>query len=176
MFAGTINGAGVLDVMVARAAGQSTLARVMQMVTDAETQRSPAQQFTERFEKVFVPCVFVLAGLLLLAWVVIDEPFSASFYRVMAVPVAASPCALAISVPSAVLSGVARAARFGVLIKGGAALENLGTLAAIAFDKTGPLTEGKASHALPTSSRQSVRPNPNSCAWRSRSSSSATIR
>jgi Cd2+/Zn2+-exporting ATPase len=143
VFAGTINGAGVLEVIVARAAAQSTLARVMQMVTDAETQRSPAQHFTERFEKVFVPCVFVLAGLLLLAWVVIDEPFSASFYRAMAVLVAASPCALAISVPSAVLSGVARAARSGVLIKGGAALENLGTLTAIAFDKTGTLTEGK---------------------------------
>ena len=73
----------------------------------------------------------------------IDEPFTATFYRAMAVLVAASPCALAISVPSAVLSGVARAARGGVLIKGGAALENLGSLTSIAFDKTGTLTEGK---------------------------------
>lgn len=143
VFAGTINGAGVLEVKVARQAGQTTLARVMQMVTEAEAQRSPTQQFTDRFERIFVPCVLALAGLLLLAWVVIDEPFSASFYRAMAVLVAASPCALAISVPSAVLSGVARAARSGVLIKGGAALENLGTLTAVAFDKTGTLTEGK---------------------------------
>ena len=73
----------------------------------------------------------------------IDEPFGTSFYRAMAVLVAASPCALAISTPSAVLSGVARAARGGVLVKGGGPLENLGTLGAIAFDKTGTLTEGK---------------------------------
>ncbi len=143
VFAGTINGAGALEVKVARQASQTTLARVVRMVTEAEAQRSPTQQFTERFERVFVPCVLALAGTLLFAWVVIDEPFSASFYRAMAVLVAASPCALAISVPSAVLSGVARAARSGVLIKGGAALENLGTLTAIAFDKTGTLTEGK---------------------------------
>ena len=143
VFAGTINGAGALEVKVARPASQTTLARVVRMVTEAEAQRSPTQQFTERFERVFVPCVLGLAGLLMLAWVVIDEPFSASFYRAMAVLVAASPCALAISVPSAVLSGLARAARSGVLIKGGAALENLGTLTAIAFDKTGTLTEGK---------------------------------
>jgi Cd2+/Zn2+-exporting ATPase len=75
------------------------------------------------------------------AFVIVDEPFSESFYRAMAVLVAASPCALAISVPSAVLSGVARAGRSGVLVKGGGPLENLGTLTSIAFDKTGTLTE-----------------------------------
>ena len=143
VFAGTINGAGALEVKVARQASQTTLARVVRLVTEAEAQRSPTQQFTERFERVFVPGVLALAGLLLFAWIVIEEPFSASFYRAMAVLVAASPCALAISVPSAVLSGVARAARSGVLVKGGAALENLGTLTSIAFDKTGTLTEGK---------------------------------
>lgn len=143
VFAGTINGAGALEVQVARQASQTTLARVVRLVTEAEAQRSPTQQFTERFERVFVPGVLVLTGLLLFAWIVIEEPFSASFYRAMAVLVAASPCALAISVPSAVLSGVARAARSGVLVKGGAALENLGTLTAMAFDKTGTLTEGK---------------------------------
>ncbi|MCH2222202.1 MAG: HAD-IC family P-type ATPase, partial [Dechloromonas sp.] len=139
VYAGTINGTGVLEVKVARRAQETTLARVMQMVTEAEAQRSPTQQFTERVERVFVPAVLGLAVLLLFAWTVVDEPFSASFYRAMAVLVAASPCALAISVPSAVLSGVARAARSGVLVKGGAALENLGTLTAIAFDKTGTL-------------------------------------
>ena len=113
------------------------------MVTEAQAQRSPMQSFTERFEYFFVPGVLVLVGLLLLAWVVVDEPFAASFYRAMAVLVAASPCALAISVPSAVLSGIARAARGGVLIKGGGALESLGTLRSIAFDKTCTLTEGK---------------------------------
>jgi Zn2+/Cd2+-exporting ATPase len=143
VFAGTINGSGALEVLVARRAEQSTMARVVQMVTEAQAQRSPTQQFTERFERVFVPSVLAFVGLLLFAGWVIEEPFAASFYRAMAVLVAASPCALAISVPSAVLSGVARAARGGVLIKGGGALENLGTLSSIAFDKTGTLTEGK---------------------------------
>ncbi|MEC4718450.1 heavy metal translocating P-type ATPase [Noviherbaspirillum sp. CPCC 100848] len=143
VFAGTINGSGAIEVMVARRAEQSTMARVVKMVTEAEAQRSPTQQFTERFERLFVPAVLVLVVVLLFAGVVIDEPFSASFYRAMAVLVAASPCALAISVPSAVLSGVARAGRGGVLVKGGGPLENLGTLTSIAFDKTGTLTEGK---------------------------------
>ncbi|CAM5352384.1 heavy metal translocating P-type ATPase [Eoetvoesiella caeni] len=143
VFAGTVNGSGAIEVMVARRAEQSTMARVVKMVTEAEAQRSPTQQFTERFERIFVPAVLVLVVTLLFAGVVIDEPFSASFYRAMAVLVAASPCALAISVPSAVLSGVARAGRGGVLVKGGGPLENLGTLTSIAFDKTGTLTEGK---------------------------------
>ena len=143
VFAGTINGAGAIEIVVARLASQSTMARVVKMVAEAETQRSPTQNFAERFERYFVPAVLVLVGLLMFAWVVLDEPFSASFYRAMAVLVAASPCALAISVPSAVLSGIARAARGGVLIKGGGPLENLGSLTAIAFDKTGTLTEGK---------------------------------
>jgi len=143
VFAGTINGAGAIDVYVAKRAGESTLARVARMVAEAELQRSPTENFTERFERIFVPCVLSLVALLLFAWVVIDEPFAKSFYRAMAVLVAASPCALAISVPSAVLSGIARAGRGGVLVKGGAALENLGALDVIAFDKTGTLTEGK---------------------------------
>lgn len=143
VFAGTINGPGALDVRVARLASETTLARVVKMVAEAEAQQSPTQQFTNRFELIFVPSVLAGVGLLLFAWVVIDEPFSVSFYRAMAVLVAASPCALAISVPSAILSAVARAARGGVLVKGGGPLENLGTLTAVAFDKTGTLTEGK---------------------------------
>jgi Cd2+/Zn2+-exporting ATPase len=117
VFAGTINGAGSIEVMVARLATQSTMARVVQMVSEAEAQRSPTQQFTDKFEKKFVPAVLGLVVLLMFAFVVIDEPFADSFYRAMAVLVAASPCALAISVPSAVLSGVARAGRSGVLVK-----------------------------------------------------------
>lgn len=143
VFAGTINGPGALDVRVARKASETTLARVVKMVAEAEAQQSPTQQFTNRFERIFVPSVLAGVSLLMLARVVIDEPFSVSFYRAMAVLVAASPCALAISVPSAVLSAVARAARGGVLVKGGGPLENLGTLTAIAFDKTGTLTVGK---------------------------------
>jgi len=143
VFAGTINGSGLLEIQVTRAAGDSTLDRVVRMVSEAETNKSPTQQFTDKFERIFVPIVLIGAILAMFAWVVVDESFSASFYRAMALLVAASPCALAIATPSAVLSGVARAAKSGVLLKGGAPLENLGRLEAIAFDKTGTLTEGK---------------------------------
>lgn len=143
VFAGTINQGKVLEVEVTRLANQSTLARVVELVRSAEHQKSPTQLFTDRFQKIFVPAVLVLVGMLLFAGLVVDEPFSATFYRAMAVLVAASPCALAISTPSAVLSGVARAARGGVLIKGGGPLERLGVLHALAFDKTGTLTEGR---------------------------------
>lgn len=81
VFAGTINGSGAIEVMVARMADQSTMARVVKMVTEAEAQRSPTQQFTERFERIFVPAVLALVTLLLFACFVIDEPFSTSFYR-----------------------------------------------------------------------------------------------
>ena len=143
VFAGTINGSGAIEVEVTRRSSESALARVVKMVSEAETRKSPTQRFTDRFERIFVPAVLALAFLLLFAWVVVDEPFRDSFYRAMAVLVAASPCALAIATPSAVLSGIARAARGGVLIKGGAPLEELGSLDAMAFDKTGTLTEGR---------------------------------
>jgi Cd2+/Zn2+-exporting ATPase len=113
------------------------------MVSEAETRVSPTQKFTKKFERYFVPLVIVGVILLLFAPLVLDEAFSISFYRAMAVLVAASPCALAIATPSAVLSGVARAARGGILIKGGGPLESLGGLDSIAFDKTGTLTEGE---------------------------------
>ncbi|MGJ7032842.1 heavy metal translocating P-type ATPase [Niabella hirudinis] len=143
VFAGSINGGENLEIKVTRVAADSTIARLVKLVNEAQTQKSPTQNFTDKLERYYVPSVLVLVGILLLAFLVVDEPFSASFYRAMAVLVAASPCALAISTPSAVLSGVARAARGGVLIKGGKPLEELGALSAIAFDKTGTLTEGK---------------------------------
>jgi len=143
VFAGTINGAALLEIKVMKKASDSTLSKVVQMVKEAEQQQSPTQQFTKKIERYYVPFVLLLVVLLLFAFIVIDEPFSKSFYRAMAVLVAASPCALAISTPSAVLSGVARGARQGILIKGGRPLEDLGVLTALAFDKTGTLTEGK---------------------------------
>lgn len=143
IFAGSVNGPGLLEVEVTRRSTDTALARVVRMVSEAETRKSPTQGFTDRFERVFVPVVLATAGLLLFAWTVVDEPFRDSFYRAMAFLVAASPCALAIATPSAVLSGVARAARSGVLIKGGAPLERLGAVRAMAFDKTGTLTEGR---------------------------------
>jgi len=143
VFAGSINGGQALEIKVSKVAANSTIARLVKLVNEAQTQKSPTQNFTDKLEKYYVPAVLILVGLLLFAFLVINEPFSASFYRAMAVLVAASPCALAIATPSAVLSGVARAARGGVLIKGGKPLEELGSLTAIAFDKTGTLTEGK---------------------------------
>ena len=143
VFAGSINGSGSLEIQVTKLAGETTLARVMTMVAEAQTRQSPTQSFTRKFEKIFVPCVIVLAILTSLSFLILDETPGTSFYRAMAVLVAASPCALAIATPSAILSGVARAARGGVLIKGGAPLEALGSLDAIAFDKTGTLTIGE---------------------------------
>ena len=143
VFAGTINQAGAIEIQVTKTAAENTLARVVTMVNEAETRVSPTQRFTKRFERYFVPSVIVTVVLLLFAPLVLDESFSESFYRAMAVLVAASPCALAIATPSAVLSGVARAARGGVLVKGGGPLESLGQLDSVAFDKTGTLTEGE---------------------------------
>ncbi|WPQ61539.1 heavy metal translocating P-type ATPase [Chitinophaga sancti] len=143
VYAGTLNGSGALEVKVTKPSKDSTLSKLIQLVNEAQSQQSPTQRFTDRLQKFYVPAVIIFVGLLCLAFLVIDEPFSASFYRAMGVLVAASPCALAIAIPSAVLSGVARAARAGILIKGGRPLEDLGTLKAIAFDKTGTLTAGK---------------------------------
>ncbi len=143
VFAGTVNGEGALEVRVTKLAKDSTLARVVQMVEEAQTQKSPTQRFTDRFERVFVP--IVLGGMVsvmvvppLLGWL----PWREAVLRGITVLVAASPCALAIATPSAVLSGVAQAARSGVLIKGGIHLENLGSVAAMALDKTGTITYG----------------------------------
>lgn len=151
VFAGTINGGGALEIKVLKEAKDSTLSRLITLVKETEAQKSPTQHLTDKFEKYYVPLVLVLVLLLLLAFLVIDETFQESFYRAMSVLIAASPCALAISTPSAVLAGIARAARQGVLIKGGRPLEDLGGLNAIAFDKTGTLTEGKPTltHAVP---------------------------
>lgn len=143
VFAGTINGNQVLEVYIAKLSTDSTLARMIHMVSEAQTQKSETQRFTDRIERYYVPSVLVLVALLLFAFLVRAETFGQSFYRAMAVLIAASPCALAISTPSAVLSGIARAARGGVLIKGGKPLEELGKIQAIAFDKTGTLTKGK---------------------------------
>jgi len=143
VFAGTINGESLIEVEVTRRSTESTLARVIKMVSEAEVRRSPTQRFTDRFQRVFVPLVLLLVAGLMFACIFVDEPFRDSFYRAMAVLVAASPCALAIATPSAILSGIARAARGGVLIKGGAPLEELGSLNAMAFDKTGTLTQGR---------------------------------
>ena len=143
VYAGTINVDNSIEVKVIKESQDSTLNRLITMVQEAQEKKSPTQLLTDKFEKYYVPAVLILIVILNFAFLVIDESWQDSFYRSMAALVAASPCALAISTPSAVLSGIARAAKGGVLIKGGKPLENLGTLRALAFDKTGTLTEGK---------------------------------
>ncbi len=143
VFTGTLNGDGSIEVLVLKLSKDSTVARLIKMVSEVETQKSPTQRMTKMFEKWYVPIVIIVVFVLCFAYMVVDESFNESLYRAITVLVAASPCALAISTPSAVLSGIARAAQKGVLIKGGKALEDLGTIETIAFDKTGTLTEGK---------------------------------
>lgn len=143
VFTGTINGDNVIEVLVLKLSKDSTVSRLIKMVKDVETQKSPTQRLTKKFEKWYVPIVIILVVVLCFAYLFVDETFNDSLYRAITVLVAASPCALAISTPSAVLSGIARAAQNGILIKGGKALEDLGEITTIAFDKTGTLTEGK---------------------------------
>lgn len=142
-FTGTINGDSKIEIRVLKLSQDSTVARLIKMVSEVETQKSPTQRLTKKFEKWYVPIVIIVVTLLCFAYLFINETFNESLYRAITVLVAASPCALAISTPSAVLSGIARAAQKGVLIKGGKALEDLGSITTIAFDKTGTLTEGK---------------------------------
>lgn len=152
VYTGTINGDGSIEVLVMKLSKDSTVARLVKMVSEVETHKSPTQRMTKQFEKWYVPVVIVVVAVLCFAYLVVDETFNESLYRAITVLVAASPCALAISTPSAVLSGIARAAQKGVLIKGGKALEDLGSILTIAFDKTGTLTEGKPrlTNVIPT--------------------------
>ena len=145
VFAGTINGSGRLEVQVLRAAGESTLAKVAAMVRDAEAEPSPTQRFTDRFQRVFVPAALALVVVVFVVGVTAGWGWHDAFYRSMAVLVAASPCALALAIPSAVLAAIARAGQRGVLVKGGGALQQLGSVRAVAFDKTGTITAGRPS-------------------------------
>lgn len=143
VFAGTINGDGLLIARVTKPAGESTLARIVELVNEAQTAKSPTQMFTDAVEKRYVPLVLMATAVLIVIPPLIWGGWGTWFYRAMAFLTAASPCALAIGTPAAVLSGVARAARIGVLIKGGVHLENLGRVKVVAFDKTGTLTRGR---------------------------------
>ncbi len=144
VFAGTINSENALEVEVTKLAQDNTLHRVMQMVAEAQGQKSPTQQFTQKFTRWFVPTVLVAT----LAMVVVPPMLGylapkEAFYRAMLLLVASSPCALALGTPATVLAGIGQAARHGVLIKGGVHLENLGEVKVLALDKTGTLTEGR---------------------------------
>lgn len=143
VFAGSLNGYGALEVQVSRLAKDSTLAQVIKLVEKAKTQKSPTQLRTEKFLRYFVPSILIFAALLVIVPPFFGAPLTESVVRALTVLVAASPCALALGTPAAVLSGIAQAARNGVLIKGGVHLENLGRLQALALDKTGTITFGK---------------------------------
>lgn len=144
VFAGSVNGDGALVISVTAAIGDRTLDRVIKLVAEAQTQKAPTQQFTDRFERVFVPLVLVADVLLIVVPPLLGVwTWPESFYRAMTLLVAASPCALALGTPAAVLAGIAQAARNGVLIKGGAHLEALGTIDVLALDKTGTITKGE---------------------------------
>jgi Cd2+/Zn2+-exporting ATPase len=144
VFAGTVNGNGALIVEVTHLAKDNTLARIIQMVEEAQAQKAPSQRFVDRFARIYTPAVVV--GALLVAIVpplVGLGAFADWLYRALVLLVIACPCALVISTPVTIVSGIARAAREGVLIKGGAYLEQAGALRVVAFDKTGTLTQGQ---------------------------------
>jgi len=143
VFSGTINCETLLEVEVTRLASDSVLARVVDMVAQAEAQKGPNQRFAQRLERTFAPLVMIGAVVFPVVLMLLGTPFKEAILRAVSLLVAASPCALAISTPSAVLSAVAAAARGGVLVKGGIYLELLGGVRAIAFDKTGTLTVGR---------------------------------
>ena len=143
VFAGTINGRGALDVRVTRRRGDSTLARIIEMVERAQAQRAPSQTFVERFARVYTPAVLVIALLIGIAPpLLLGAGWGDWIYRALVLLVISCPCALVISTPVSVVSALAAAARHGVLIKGGAHLERLAAVRAVAFDKTGTLTRG----------------------------------
>lgn len=143
VFAGTVNGHGALELTVSRRAEHSTLARMIELVTEAQEQRSPSERFSQWFGQRYTVLVLVGSALALGVFLLLDMPRDAAFYKAATLLVVASPCAIVISVPAAVLSALAASARMGVLFKGGGALEDFGAAKVIGFDKTGTLTEGK---------------------------------
>lgn len=144
VFAGSINGEGSLEVRVTKTAGNTTVARIIKMVEEAQQQRAPVQRFVDAFAKIYTPAVMVLAIVLAIAPpLLFAQPWDIWIYRALVMLVIACPCALVISTPVSVVSGLTAMARAGVLIKGGAYLEALASLRALAVDKTGTITEGK---------------------------------
>ncbi len=144
VYAGTLNGHGALEVEITRRVTDTTLARIIHLVEEAQAQRAPSQQFVDRFARVYTPAVFALAlGVMVVPPLLLGLAWPAWIYRGLALLIVSCPCALVVSTPVTIVSAIANAARHGILIKGGAYLEEVGHLQAIALDKTGTLTIGK---------------------------------
>jgi Cd2+/Zn2+-exporting ATPase len=159
VFAGSINGSGALEIRVTHLAADNTLSRIIRLVEEAQSSRSPSQRMIDQFAHYYTPGVVLMALLVaIVPPLVFNAPFYSTateagwLYRALTMLVIACPCALVISTPVTVISAITAAARKGVLIKGGVHLETLGTVRAIAFDKTGTLTKGQPAvvqiHAL----------------------------
>ncbi|MCY1271041.1 Cadmium-transporting ATPase [compost metagenome] len=160
LFAGTINGEGALEYRVTRSADDSTLARIIHAVEQAQGSRAPTQRFVDRFARIYTPAVIAIAILTaLLPPLFFGGAWLDWVYRALVLLVIACPCALVISTPVTIVSGLTAAARLGVLVKGGAFLELGHQLAWVALDKTGTLTEGKPRQTdfLPLVERENIR-------------------
>jgi Cd2+/Zn2+-exporting ATPase len=144
VYAGTISEGGMLVVEVSRLAGETMLAKIVRLVEQAQEERAPAQHFIDRFAHPYTLAVVAATAVAAIAPpLVAGVAWGEAFYRAMTLLVVASPCALVISTPSAILSAIANGARYGILFKGGAYLDLAGTIDTIAFDKTGTLTQGE---------------------------------
>ena len=143
VYSGSLNGGGGVLVRVLREASDSTLQRIARLVEEAQATRAPAEQFVDRFSRLYTPIVVAVAIILAVVPPLLGGEFGTWFYRALALLIIACPCALVISTPVTVVSGIGAASRRGILVKGGAALEAAGRLKALAFDKTGTLTEGR---------------------------------
>jgi Cd2+/Zn2+-exporting ATPase len=144
VFAATLNENGVIELKVTRQASDTTVAKIIQMVEDAQKSKAKTQRFLDTFEPRYALSVVISVILLIfIPWLVLNHDFDSTFYRAMTILVVASPCALIISTPASIISAIANGAKNGVLFKGGAYVEQSVDIDIIAFDKTGTLTKGE---------------------------------